>query len=119
MTIFDLLFIIVVFAAVVTLVVALATVLRGRLKQAVRVLAIYGVCAALYLGAVVAVSLASPQRVWALGEDRCYDDWCIAVDDVARSALPTGVEYTVILRVSQSSSQGASTREWRGCLRDG
>jgi hypothetical protein len=46
------------------------------------------------------VSLASPQRVLGLGENRCSEDWCIAVEDIARSTSPLGAEYVVRFRMS-------------------
>ena len=100
MTIFDFFFIVIVFASLAMLAVVILIALRGRLRQAVKLLAMIGVCLALYLGVIVVVSLASPPRVMALGEDRCFDDWCLAVDDIARSESPTRTEYTVTLRVS-------------------
>lgn len=107
MTIFDLLFIVVVLGSVATLVVVVASALRGRLRQAIKLLAMYGVCLAFYLGTIVVVSLASPQRVLALGQNRCFDDWCIAVDDIARSESPPRARYTVTLRVSSRARRVA------------
>jgi hypothetical protein len=110
MTIFDLLFIVVVLASVAALAAVIASALRGRLSQAIKLLTLYGVCLAFYLGVIIVTSLASPQRMLALGENRCYDDWCIAVDDIARSESPTQVVYTVTLRVS-SQAKRVSQRE--------
>ncbi|WP_423225720.1 hypothetical protein [Candidatus Amarolinea aalborgensis] len=100
MTIFDLLFIVIVVASLAMLAVVIATALRGRGRQAVRLLAALGVCLALYLGVIALVALASPPRVMALGQDRCFDDWCVAVEDIARVELLKGTELTVTLRVS-------------------
>jgi hypothetical protein len=110
MTIFDLLFIIVILASVAIVTAVAANVLRDRLRQAVKLLAVYGFCLAFYLGVVLIVSLASPQRVLGFGENRCFDDWCIAVDDIARSESSTRVVYTVTLRVS-SRAQRVPQRE--------
>ena len=110
MTIFDLLFIVVVFASVATLAVVITSALRGRFSQAVKLLALYGVCLAFYLGVIVVVSLASPQRILALGENRCFDDWCIAVDDAARSESLTEAVYTVTVRLSNRAKR-VSQRE--------
>ena len=110
MTIFDLFFIVIVLASVATLAAVVASALRGRSRQAVKLSAILGVCLTLYLGVVVVVSLASPPRVLALGEDRCFDDWCIAIDDADRSEAPSRVEYTVTLRVSNRARR-VSQRE--------
>ena len=100
MTIFDLLFIVIVFASAAMLAVVIAAALRGRGSQAVRLLAALGVSLALYLGVIALVALASPPRVMALGQDRCFDDWCVAVEDSARSESPKGAELTVTLRLS-------------------
>ena len=79
----DLLFIVIVLASVVTLAAAAVSALRGRRQYAARLLVRYLALAAVYLVALVIVSLVSPQRVLAIGEDRCFDDWCIAVENVA------------------------------------
>jgi len=109
MTIFDLLFIIVVLASVAALTAVVASALRGRLRQAVKLLAMYGVCLAFYLGVIVVVSLASPQCILALGESCCFDDWCVAVEDVTlarelgqgeRIARANGVFCVITLRLS-------------------
>ena len=110
MTIFDLLFIVIVFASAAMLAVVIAAALRGRGSQAVRLLAALGVSLALYLGVIALVALASPPRVMALGQDRCFDDWCVAVEDSARSESPKGAELTVTLRLS-SRARRAPQRE--------
>ena len=59
---------------------------------------------AVYLGVVVIVALASPQRIVALKEDRCFDDWCIAIEDVTLinelGQDGHGVFYVITLRLS-------------------
>jgi hypothetical protein len=103
---FDLLFIGFVFTSVITLVVIIGCVVLGRLRRAIKLLALLGVCLALYLGVVVVVSLTSPQIVLARGEDRCFDDWCIAVDDTAHAESV----YTVTIRMSNRARR-VSQRE--------
>ena len=98
--IFDTLFIVVVLASVVTVLTVLINLVRGHRQQAARLLAKYGVCLATYLAVVILVSLVSPQRVLGLGENRCSDDWCIAIEDIARSTSPSGAEYVVTFRMS-------------------
>ena len=110
MTIFDLLFVIIVLASVATLATVTAIALRGLFRQVVKLLTIYGICLILYLGVIIVVSLASPQRVLAFGENRCFDDWCIAIDEIVRSNSPTKAEYTVSLRVSNRARR-VSQRE--------
>ena len=76
---FDLLFILMVLASAVTLLGLFALVLRRRWRLARRLLLGYASGALLYLGALVLVSTTTPERVLQLGEDRCFDDWCITV----------------------------------------
>jgi hypothetical protein len=107
--IFDLLFIVVVLATVVMLTMAAIAGLRGRRQRATALLLRCGVVAAVYVGAVAVVSLLSPQRVLAIGEDWCFDDWCVAVDSVTFASelgpsdhpvQANGVFYVVRLRLS-------------------
>jgi hypothetical protein len=108
-TIFDLLFILVFLASVVTLGAAGVAALRGHRRRAFRLLVGWAISAAIYLGAVVVVALTSPQRILAIGEDRCFDDWCVAVEDVTvvrelgpgdRVVRADGLFYVVTLRLS-------------------
>jgi hypothetical protein len=111
MTTFDLLFVLVVFATIATLIVVVVQVLRGRFRQVVKIIATYGVCLAVYLGILIGVSIATPQRVLALGENRCFDDWCIAVVDIEKSKLSTGMLYAVSLRVSSRARRVAQREQ--------
>lgn len=92
MTLFDLLFIAVVLASVVTLIAAAVT----RSLRIVRGLAI---CAIAYLGVVAVVGLLSPRRVIDPGQPWCFDDWCLTVEGASRSAAPPLVAYHVSLRI--------------------
>lgn len=107
--IFDLLFIVVVLATVVMLAMAAVAGVRGRRQRACLLLRRWAVVVAIYLGAVVLVSLLTPQRVLAIGENWCFDDWCVAVDSVAvasdvgpsdHAVQANGVFYVVRLRLS-------------------
>jgi hypothetical protein len=49
----------------------------------------------LYGAALVVVSVASPARTLAVGEWKCFDDWCASVTSVSR----TGDSVTVVLSV--------------------
>jgi hypothetical protein len=109
MTIFDLLFIVVFLASVSVLLAAFVQILRRRARQALKMLSVFGLCLAAYVGVVVTVSLASPQRLVAAGQDRCFDDWCVAVDSAATfdtlgqgelAINANGVFYVVTLRLS-------------------
>ena len=73
----------------------------------------------LYLGAGTAVAILSPQKVMAIGEDRCIDEMCFAVTGFHRATKieaggavtrPRGVFYIVEARVS-NHSRGRAERE--------
>jgi len=109
MTIFDAAFIVVFLGTVVILVAGLLQTLRRRPTRAARLLSVYCVFLALYVCVVVAVSLATPQRFVELGDDRCFDDWCVAVDSVDTTSVlghgeqmmkADGLFYVVTLRLS-------------------
>lgn len=109
MTIFDLVFIVVFLGTVVVLVTVLIHALRRRLTRAARLLAACGVFLAFYLCIVIAVSLATPQRFLDIGEDRCFDDWCVAIESADTTGVlgqgeqitkAKGTIYVVTLRLS-------------------
>lgn len=106
MTPFDLLFILVFLASVFSLLAIIANALFGRLRQAAKLFVVYLLVLLGYLGIVVLVSLTSPPRTLALGENRCFDDWCIAVETIT----PTDLGYTVTLRLSNKARR-VSQRE--------
>ncbi len=108
MSLFDLLFILLFLISVVTLLTAAVSAIRGR--RAAGILRVWAICFAAYMGIVLVVALATPQRVYAVGEDRCFDDWCIAVEAADRSPAPQGILYTVTLRVS-SRARRVTQRE--------
>ena len=98
-TIFDLLFIAVVFASLATLLTAAIVAIRGRRAHALVILHKFGICAIAYLAIVVVVALFSPQRVLSLGEPWCFDDWCLSVENVSRAPAPPLFSYNVSLRI--------------------
>jgi len=110
MTPFDLLFLVAVLAAVVTLVVAAYQAIRGRAARAGTILLRLAVSAAFYLGIVALVSLLSPRRVLHVGDPRCFDDWCFAVEHVQHAPGPQGVVYQIDLRLF-SEAKRISQRE--------
>jgi hypothetical protein len=113
---FELLLIGMVLATLIVLLVAGIHALRGRKARAGSLLKKHAVALGIYLAVLVAVSLATPQRVVALKEDHCFDDWCVAVEGVTvqeqlgqDSVEPVGVFYVVTLRLS-NHARGRSQR---------
>jgi hypothetical protein len=109
-TIFDLVFIVVFLMSVVVAAIVAIRLLRGRRREAVGLLRLGAIGLAGYLAVVVIVSLVSPRRVVALGENRCSDDWCIAVAEVVQESLPGDSAYRVTFRLS-SRARGMPQRE--------
>lgn len=89
MSIFDLLFLALALAIAITLIVILIQLLLGRRKAALRVLLCLGACLLAYFAVVAVVAVASPQRTYSMGEERCSDELCFAVIGV-RTATALG-----------------------------
>ncbi len=99
MSIFDLVFILAFLATLAALTAAAVSALRGRHGAALRILRAYGICLAGYLAVSLAAAYLGPQRVLAVGEPWCFDDWCLTVDGVERTPGPSLVTYNVKLRI--------------------
>jgi hypothetical protein len=107
MTVFDLLFIAVFVATVALVGLAGLAALRRRRAHAIALLRRLGILAAVYLAVLILVSLVSPRRVLNLGEEQCWDDWCIAVTNTRRERAQDAQSYAVTLRVSSRARRRA------------
>ena len=110
MNIFDLLFIALFLAAVVSLLTACGLAIAGRFRRAGRILRWLLLCASAYMAVVVLVSLLSllsQRRVLGPTATQCFDDWCIGVDRVSRSQAGESVKYSVDLRLSSRARRVA------------
>jgi hypothetical protein len=100
MNVFEPLFLLLVLATVFALITAASWAIRGQLARAGRILQRLGIGAALYFAVVIAVSIVSPRRVYHVGDNQCFDDWCIAVVDAQRAETLQATRYEVRLRLS-------------------
>lgn len=107
MTIFDLVFILVFLTSGASLIRILYLGLRKRREKAWRLTKYLGLFLGIYLGIVLSASFAMPQRTLQVGDQECYDDWCIAVERVERSNAPTSLSYAVTLRLSSRARRVA------------
>jgi hypothetical protein len=107
MTVFDLLFLAAVLGSAVLLVLAGIAFCRGRRARAVARLTQFGALVVVYLAALILVSLVSPRRVLHVGEEHCWDDWCITVTEVRRRPAGDNQEYAVTFRVSSRARRVA------------
>ena len=105
--IFDLLFIVLFFTAVSTLMAAAWLAVRGRFGGARRILFRLIVGAAAYMAVVIAVSLILPRRVVKVGDPQCFDDWCVSIAGFKRAPEGARVAYRVDLRLSSRARRVA------------
>ncbi len=110
MSLFDLLFIAVFLASVGSLLGAALLAVRGYGAKAVALLGRWCICAVIYLSVVVLASAFWPRKVLQLGGQRCFDDWCIAVESVSHQPAQDGGTCRVTLRLS-SRARRVTQRE--------
>lgn len=103
MTIFDLIFLLALLTSVVTLGLAAIAGFRGRLMQSLRILRTWGIGALVYCACALAVAFFAPQRVIAIGDPWCFDDWCLTVEGVKSSPANGAVSYSADLRISSEA----------------
>lgn len=118
MTIFDGILILAVLGCILALGSLCSFLLRRQWTWAKRVLLILFSFLVLYAGVLLSVSLLSPQRVLAMHQNRCFDDWCLSVERVVQQstvgaapmvATAHGTFYLVTVRVS-SQARGITQR---------
>jgi hypothetical protein len=110
LSIFDLLFIALFLTSLAALLIAACFALRRQNARALRTLRNLGVAAAFYFGMVVVVSWFTPRRVIAMGDNRCFDDWCIGVERVQAVSDRTNA-YTAHLRLSSTARRVAQREQ--------
>ncbi len=60
-----------------------------------------------YFSALVSTSLATGPRMLDLGQDRCYDDWCIAAVEVGRAAVGSQQILTITFQMTNEARRVA------------
>src|SRR5438132_9225627 len=84
MTIFDLVLIFAVLGCVLALFSLFYFLMCRQWRRARRVFLAFGSFLVLYAALLLSVSLLSPQRMLAMHQDRCFDDWCLSVEQVVQ-----------------------------------
>lgn len=87
MTSFDILFLAALLATICTVLRVVYLLLRGRRNECRSPIRRWMMCAGLYALALLATSALQPRTVVAVGQQRCFDDWCVAVDSSARQKV--------------------------------
>lgn len=111
MSIFDLLFVLVFLSMGVSTLAALLLWATGRRPAALRVARLIGIGVVVYGVALVIVSEISPSRELALGQDRCYDDWCIAVVEAGPQNGDAGDAYAVTFQLTNRAQRVAQREQ--------
>jgi len=101
MTVFDLLFLASFLVSLIALGGAAYAAIRGRAARAFSILGVWTACVVVYLAISVAVAYAAPQRVIALGDPWCFDDWCLTVTKI----LHADTNYSVDLLISSEAKR--------------
>jgi hypothetical protein len=115
MTLFDLLFLILMVSVIAAVVRVVYLSIRRRFRPARNTLLRLLLFLAAYMLVLVGFSLAEPQRQIAMGVPQCFDDWCITVEKASRQAAigatrAHGNFCVVTVRVS-SRAKGRPQRE--------
>lgn len=111
MSVFDLLFILVFLSVGVGLLAALGLWVSGRRPAALRLARLIGIGVVLYGVALVTVSVVSAPRQLTPGQDRCYDDWCIAVVEAEAHPAIEGGNYAVTFRLANRAGRVAQREQ--------
>jgi hypothetical protein len=109
MALFDLLFLVSVVALAMMLVALAISILGGRRARVRKILNPFALYVAGYCALAVAVDFLKPQRIIAVGEPWCFDDWCLQVDSVTLASDGSRVRYMMRLRIF-STARGISQR---------
>lgn len=107
MKIFDLLFILIFFATAVAVATAIFQAVRGHGRKSLRVLGISAVSLAVYFAICCATTLLTPRRVLNLHQPQCFDDWCVALEDVIEMRDGPNVRHAITIRIFSEAKRVA------------
>jgi hypothetical protein len=115
MTLFDLLFLILMVSVIAAAIRILYRLIRRRFRPARKTAIRLLLFVAAYMLVLVGFSVAEPRQQIAMGVPQCFDEWCITVESAARQAAigatrAHGNFCVVTLRVS-SKAGGRRQRE--------
>jgi hypothetical protein len=109
-TIFDLLFILIFLSTVVAVATAIFQAIRGHWRKSLRVLSVSAVSLAVYFAICCATTLLTPRRVLGINEPQCFDDWCVALENVIEMRDGPNVKHAITVRIF-SEAKRATQRE--------
>lgn len=110
MTLFGLLFILVVASAAILVIIGFVSLLSGKFGKALTLLLSAVLGTALYIGGVYLITALSTRQLIPRGTPFCNDDWCLAVDKVKQNSEAINTRYDITLRIF-SRARGRAQRE--------
>jgi len=102
MTAFDLLFLALFAVTVATLLGAAIAFLKGNRTRSRHIARRWAVCALVYLAVVYAVAIGRPRRILSVGQDHCFDEWCVIVDGASRTPEGHRVNFHLFNRARRA-----------------
>jgi hypothetical protein len=110
MLLFDLLFLLLFFAAILSLGTAAWLAFRHQSRRARHIVVRVLICTIVYFAAVMVTSLVLPQRSMKPGDEQCFDDLCVSVEGFVRMPEGPQTRYEVNMRIL-SRARGTAQRE--------
>jgi hypothetical protein len=104
MTIFDLLFILILLAT------AIFQAIRGHGRKSLRILSVSALTLLVYFAICCATTLLTPRRILNLHEPQCFDDWCVSLENVVEMRDGPADRYQTNIRIF-SQAKRVSQRE--------
>jgi hypothetical protein len=108
--IFELLFILIFLATVVALAAAAFQAIRGHRRKSLRILTVSAVSLTIYFVICCVSTLLTPRRELSIRQPLCFDDWCVELDAVNKSASDSSMKYGATIRIF-SQAKRVSQRE--------
>ena len=115
MTFSDLIFLVAVLVTLVTLLRIGYLLLRTRRLTAIRAARRWAIFATVYCGALLFTSAVQAREVIPIGQARCFDEWCVAVDGARRQPVLGGArargDYVIVSARILNRGRGRRQRE--------
>jgi hypothetical protein len=108
--IFELLFILIFLATIVGLLTAALQAIRGQRRKSLGILKLSAMILAVYFAICCVATLLTPRRELNIGQPLCFDDWCVELDAVNKSASASSTKYDATIRIF-SQAKRVSQRE--------
>jgi len=114
----DLVLLVCLLASLVAFVVAAIRAIRGRRAGARSLLTRWALGVLIYIGISLGASFIRPAQTIPVGTDWCFDDWCLAITRVTRTAVGGDSLLALDVRVSNKARFPEAVRNFWAYVRD-